>query len=81
MPVQPEQSIIKVLAYFDIFNYRLHLTKYIISINPYPRRMLLTLQQLVDDNWCFAWEVFIPCNKTPHCVQEELMVTIKPLYC
>jgi hypothetical protein len=55
MAVQSEQSIIKALAYFDIFNYPLTLEEihHFLDQRVDPDEVLLTLQQLVDDNRVF----------------------------
>ena len=55
MAVQYEQSIIKALAYFDIFNYPLTLDEihHFLDQPVLKDDVLLTLQQLVDDNRVF----------------------------
>lgn len=60
MAVQYEQSIIKALAYFDIFNYPLTLDEIHHFLDQTVSRddVLLTLQQLVDDNRVFRMGSF-----------------------
>ncbi|MBO9202765.1 MULTISPECIES: hypothetical protein [Niastella] len=67
MPVQYEQSIIKVLAYFDIFNYPLTLeeTYHFLDQPVAMDDVLLTLQQLVDDNRVFRMGIFYSLQQDP----------------
>jgi hypothetical protein len=60
MVVQHEQSIIKALAYFDIFSYPLTLDEIHHFLDQTVSRddVLLTLQQLVDDNRVFRMGSF-----------------------
>jgi hypothetical protein len=60
MAVQYEQSIIKALAYFDIFNYPLTLDEihHFLDQTVSKDDVLLTLQQLVDDNRVFRMGSF-----------------------
>jgi hypothetical protein len=67
MPVQYEQSIIKALAYFDIFNYPLTLDEIHHFLDQSVSRddVLLTLQQLVDDNRVFRMGSFYSLQQDP----------------
>ncbi|AEW00601.1 hypothetical protein A4D02_11655 [Niastella koreensis] len=67
MAVQHEQSIIKALAYFDIFNYPLTLDEIHHFLDQTVSRddVLLTLQQLVDDNRVFRMGSFYSLQQDP----------------
>ncbi|MFL5743621.1 MAG: hypothetical protein ACJ751_03095 [Niastella sp.] len=67
MAVQYEQSIIKALAYFDIFNYPLTLDEIHHFLDQTGSRddVLLTLQQLVDDNRVFRMGSFYSLQQDP----------------
>ncbi|OQP43025.1 hypothetical protein A4H97_12830 [Niastella yeongjuensis] len=67
MPVQYEQSIIKALAYFDIFNYPLTLDEihHFLDQPVSGDDVLLTLQQLVDDNRVFRMGNFYSLQQDP----------------
>lgn len=67
MAVQYEQSIIKALAYFDIFNYPLTLDEIHHFLDQTVTRddVLLTLQQLVDDNRVFRMGSFYSLQQDP----------------
>lgn len=67
MAVQYRQSIIKALAYFDIFNYPLTLDEVHHFLDQAVSRdeVLLTLQQLVDDNQVFRMGAFYSLQQDP----------------
>jgi hypothetical protein len=67
MAVQYEQSIIKALAYFDIFNYPLTLDEIHHFLDQTISRddVLLTLKQLVDDNRVFRMGSFYSLQQDP----------------
>jgi hypothetical protein len=67
MAVQYEQSIIKALAYFDIFNYPLTLDEIHHFLDQTISRddVLLTLQQLVDENRVFRMGSFYSLQQDP----------------
>ena len=67
MPVQYEQSIIKALAYFDIFNYPLTLDEIHQFLDQPVLKddVLLTLQHLVDDNRVFRMGSFYSLQQDP----------------
>ena len=67
MPVQPEQSIIKVLAYFDIFNYPLTPDEiYEYLDQPVPMDMVMAmLLQLVEEKRIFRLGSFYSLQADP----------------
>lgn len=67
MAVQNEQSIIKALAYFDIFNYPLTLDEihHFLDQTVSKDDVLPTLQQLVDDNRVFRMGSFYSLQQEP----------------